>query len=111
MLAIAYVTGLSLLWNSSARTILSTCFRPLGRMALTNYIGASFLVFVLTFFIDFQAVTGALWPPVIAIFILVAQWIVSTLWLRVFRYGPLEWLWRMGTRWQRVYLPGHARRQ
>lgn len=104
MLAVAYATGLSLLWQTPARQLLSAVFRPLGKMALTNYLGASLIIVVLKLFVDFSQINDTYWLPVIAISILILQVLLSTVWLKVFRYGPIEWVWRMGTRWGYVPL-------
>jgi uncharacterized protein len=101
-LAVAYTTGLSLLWQTPIRGTLSALFRPLGKMALTNYVGASLIAVLLIIVVDFPTMTNTFWLPVISISILVAQVALSAMWLRFFRYGPLEWAWRLGTRWAGV---------
>ena len=45
VMAVLYVTGLSLLWITPARRVLRMLFEPLGRMSLSNYLGASVVVF------------------------------------------------------------------
>ena len=44
LMACLYVSLLALLWRTSARRVLSTVFEPLGRMALTCYVTATFVM-------------------------------------------------------------------
>lgn len=44
VLAVVYVTGLSLLWATPARRVLAAVFEPLGRMSLNCYVSASVIV-------------------------------------------------------------------
>jgi uncharacterized protein len=97
LMAGAYVTGTLVLLATPARSVLTAVFAPLGRMALTNYVTATFLMIGVGHLLDLphtDAYTGLL---VSAVAILVVQWAFSTLWLRRHRQGPLEWLWRRGT--------------
>ncbi len=87
-------------------------FAPLayaGRMALTNYIGASLAG---TWFFSGYGLGfwGQVSRPGQMLFVLVVfllQIGFSYLWLQRFRYGPLEWAWRAITYWQ---LPPMRRR-
>ncbi|WP_297009240.1 DUF418 domain-containing protein [uncultured Corynebacterium sp.] len=103
LLAVAFVTGLSLAWRSGGgRAVLDRIFTPLGRTALTNYLAASALVQIPLHALG-QWTLPSLWLlPVITVGILALQWVCSVLWLRVFHYGPVEWAWRCATRWERV---------
>ncbi|GEA89535.1 hypothetical protein CCE01nite_34840 [Cellulomonas cellasea] len=99
LLAGAYVTGTLVLLSTPARSVLTAALAPLGRMALTNYVTATFLMIGAGHLLDLphaDTYTGLL---LAALGILVAQWAFSTLWLRHHRQGPLEWLWRRGTWW------------
>lgn len=100
VMALWYVTGFALLWRTRARVVLAAAFEPIGRMALTNYVGAS--VIVVLGIVVLQPATAAVTATVVvaAAVVLVGQSLVSRLWLTWFRYGPLEWLWRMAT-WRR----------
>ncbi|MBN1339471.1 MAG: DUF418 domain-containing protein [Bacteroidales bacterium] len=70
--------------------------KPVGRMALTNYISQTLLLIIVFYNFGFDlfgklsliAVCG------IAVSVLVFQIIVSNIWLKYFRFGPLEWIWR-----------------
>ncbi|MFC0028339.1 DUF418 domain-containing protein [Micromonospora chaiyaphumensis] len=97
----AYVCGLVLLLGTRLAGPLTAVFRPLGRMALTNYLTATVLVL---------AISGAVgepdrWPVggvvAVAATVLCVQWGWSVVWLRRCRQGPVEWLWRWVTWWQR----------
>lgn len=107
ILAVGYVTGLSLLWSTRVRAVLSAVFEPIGRMALSNYVGASLISYPLGRALDFtRAPTPA--PAVIAaVGILAVQSLLSRAWLSRFRYGPLEWVWRIATWRQPVPLTRH----
>lgn len=102
-LAVAYTLGLSLLWRrTGARNVMDVAFTPLGKMALTNYVGASAIIWVINQVIGGQELPTLWQLPAISVGILVLQWVLSALWLRHFTYGPIEWLWRMATRWEKV---------
>lgn len=79
---------------------------PLGRMALTNYIGQSIILTSI-----FYGYAGGMFGQIaraeqilIAVVIIIAQVIFSKLWLNHFKFGPLEWLWRSITylQWQPI---------
>ncbi|HUN22554.1 MAG TPA: DUF418 domain-containing protein [Anaerolineales bacterium] len=91
VIASALVTSILLL--PKAETFLAW-LAPLGRMALTNYILQTVIVYLLTLFIPNLTYAAI---PMIWVVILTVQIPLSALWLRHFNYGPLEWLWRWGT--------------
>ena len=79
---------------------------PIGRMALTNYIGQSIILTSI-----FYGYAGGMYGQIaraeqilIAISIIIIQVILSKLWLSYFKFGPLEWLWRSVTylQWQPI---------
>lgn len=103
-LGLAYVAAFALFWQRAVMRHVLSCFVPMGRMALTNYL----LQTVLGVGIYYGYGLG--WygrmPISVTMFvvvplILVAQLVLSALWLRFFRYGPMEWIWRQATyrRW------------
>jgi uncharacterized protein len=102
-LAIAVVTGMSLAWRRYGEPV-ERVFSPLGRTALTNYLGASLLVVVLLHALPDAQVSTPWLLPVVTLVILAVQWAVSTVWLAYFRFGPVEWLWRCATRAELVPL-------
>ncbi|SDQ09123.1 MULTISPECIES: DUF418 domain-containing protein [Actinopolyspora] len=103
-LAAVYSTGLLLVLRTPTGRWLSDVLEPLGRTALTNYVGAT-LIFVPT-----GHLTGlwqsSHWGGLLGLCagILAVQAIASNLWLKKFRYGPLEWVWRWVTWWHPVPL-------
>lgn len=103
-LAAVYATGLLLVLRTSTGKRISSALEPLGRMALTNYVGATLM------FVPTGHLIG-LWQSnhwggllALCVGILAVQAIASNLWLKKFRYGPFEWVWRWVTWWQPVPL-------
>lgn len=94
-LALAYMALVVLAWQTRARRLLGA-FAPVGRMALTHYLGQSLLGASL-----FYGAGAGLGPryglvgtvaAAVALFAL--QTWLSRWWLRRFRFGPAEWAWR-----------------
>ena len=69
---------------------------PMGRMALTNYIGQTLILSILFYGYGFglYGQVGRANQMLVCLAILVFQGVFSALWLKVFRFGPLEWVWR-----------------
>jgi uncharacterized membrane protein YeiB len=114
VMAAWYVISLSLLWQTSLRRAVAAFFDPLGRMALSNYVGASLAVFAVAQVVDFRSMISAAATSSLAAAILVTQSLVSRLWLRYFAQGPLEWIWRAITWLGPAPLPRqreHSRKQ
>ncbi|MCX2730798.1 DUF418 domain-containing protein [Saccharopolyspora sp. NFXS83] len=99
-LAAAYVTGLLLLLRTPLRPVLGGVLEPLGRMALTNYVIATLLVFPLGWLLGLRDSSEYGAMLVLAVGILAVQVLWSRLWLAHFRQGPLEWAWRCATWWR-----------
>ena len=98
-LSAGYVGLLAWLWTGGSGTLLVHTFAPVGRMALTNYIGQS-AICVLIFRGVGLGLGGTMGPTLylpLGIAIYLVQLAASRVWLRHFQYGPLEWLWRMLT--------------
>ncbi|MGY1943783.1 DUF418 domain-containing protein [Nocardia asiatica] len=97
--ALAYLTGLLLLLRIEPGQVLAEVLRPLGRMTLTNYVGATAAILLAAPRLglfgsdDYATVLG------LAVTIIVVQAVFSAVWLRLFAYGPLEWVWRCVTWW------------
>jgi uncharacterized protein len=94
VMAAWYVCGLSLLWQTPLRRAVAAFFDPLGRLALTNYVGGSVIGYAVAYVVDFRSLGSAATTSALAAAILVVQSLVSRLWLRFFVVGPLEWVWR-----------------
>ena len=90
--------GLVILLSRPGLDLLGWIFAPAGRMAFTNYLTQTLVMWGL-FSLPVgpqwygQMGPAALWSVIGAVWI--GQLIVSHLWLAVFRYGPFEWVWRM----------------
>ncbi|MFG1942979.1 DUF418 domain-containing protein [Nonomuraea sp. NPDC048826] len=95
--AAAYSTGVLLV----LRPWLSAVLEPLGKMALTNYVTGTVVIFFTGGLVDADPTRWSVLA--VAGGTLVVQALFSRWWLGRFRYGPLEWIWRMAT-WFR-YVP------
>src|SRR5699024_6768164 len=95
-MALTYVVVL-LLMATPAEAVVQAVFAPLGRMALSNYLGATILIIAVRLVVPdlsrFDAQGGYVAGLVACLAILALQMIVSSLWLRRFGQGPLEKLW------------------
>nr|WP_245196488.1 DUF418 domain-containing protein [Sphingomonas jejuensis] len=83
-------------WAARALDPVSARVRAAGRMALSNYLGAT-LVFTALFDGWGLGLYGLLGRPVLLLLVLVAWTVMlwwSPAWLSRFRLGPIEWLWR-----------------
>ncbi|MEV0592342.1 DUF418 domain-containing protein [Nonomuraea cavernae] len=97
--AVAYTTGLLLLLRAGWSAPLSAVLEPMGRMALTNYVSGTLVIFLTG---PLVASDPTRWSVVlVTVVTLSAQAWASRWWLSTFRYGPLEWVWRCLTwfRW------------
>lgn len=86
-------------WGAWLRTALA----PVGRIALTNYLGQS-LAGLLLFTGIGLGLAGRVSPPllfVLAVAIFILQAALSAWWLKRHRYGPAEYLLRLFTNWTR----------
>jgi len=98
-LSVGYACSLAWLWSGRFGTTLGQAFAPVGRMALTNYVGQS-AICMLIFRGVGLGLGGTIGPTLylpIGLAIYVVQLALSRVWLRYFQYGPLEWLWRLLT--------------
>lgn len=87
-----------LAWIVHGRTRLQV-LAPMGRMALTHYIGQS-LVCTWVFYgygLGAFETMPRLWQIPFALALFAVQVAISHAWLRYFRFGPLEWIWRAMT--------------
>ncbi|MDO5092654.1 MAG: DUF418 domain-containing protein [Propionibacteriaceae bacterium] len=104
VMALLYIGVLALLFASPAQRLLCAFFEPLGCMALTNYVTASFIVVPIGLQLDWAHQTDLLPTMLTAVGVLVVQSVLSRVWLACFRYGPIEWVWRCITWWELVPL-------
>ncbi len=105
-LSTGYTALIALLWMRANSRMVTQTFAPVGRMALTNYVGQSVICMLIFRGIGF-GLGGTIGPTFylpLGFAIYVAQLIASRLWLARFQFGPLEWLWRVATYGTRVPL-------
>lgn len=97
--ATAYICTICLLYLRRPDAAAFRWIAAPGRMALSNYIGQSFIGIILFYGIGFALGTsfGLVHVELTALAVFLLQMILSVLWLHHFRFGLLEWLWRMGT--------------
>ena len=101
-LTIGYFSALVCLLATPWGARVLSPLRHAGRMALTNYLGAS-LVSAWFFYGHGLGYYGLVSRGEQVLFVAVVfslQLAFSALWLSRFRYGPMEWLWRAATYWQ-----------
>jgi len=95
-LALAYVSGLILLFQRGRLRSLFGRLAAVGRLALSNYLLHS-LIAALLYHAYGLGWFGrvSIWQGfLITLAVFSTQLILSPLWLRRFRFGPAEWLWR-----------------
>jgi uncharacterized protein len=105
-LSTGYACLIALLWMRTNSRILPQIFAPVGRMALTNYVGQS-VVCMLIFRGTGLGLGGTIGPTFylpLGLAIYLIQLAASRLWLGYFQFGPLEWLWRVLTYGSRIPL-------
>ncbi len=106
-LGLAYVAAFVLLWQRAAARQILSCFVPMGRMALTNYLMQTVLGVIIYYGYGFGwygRMPALVTMLVVVPLILLGQVVLSTWWLRHFRYGPVEWIWRQATYRRRLPL-------
>jgi uncharacterized protein len=105
-LSCGYVALCCLIWLDSRARHRLRHFAPVGRMALTNYVGQS-VICSLIFYGTGLGLGGTMGPTYylpIGFAVYAVQVLASRFWLERFTFGPLEWVWRMLTYGQRVPL-------
>jgi uncharacterized protein len=97
VMAVAYVSGLSLLWATPVRRVLAAICEPIGRMALTCYVTTSLIAVPVGALAGFAGSSSPAPALVLGFALIAVQTLACRVWLRNFRYGPLEWAWRAVT--------------
>ncbi len=95
-LSASYVSGIVLLFRRPAWRRTLYFFAPVGRMALTNYLGQSVICIFLFYGLGLGWY-GGVGPTAalgVSLVVFVVQALVSAWWLQLFRFGPAEWAWR-----------------
>ncbi|EGQ0540349.1 DUF418 domain-containing protein [Staphylococcus aureus] len=91
-----YVISLILLVQTQFGQRLLSPLKYYGRMALTNYIGQTLLIFAYSSFIIRTEISW-IHSLLMCLVIYFLQIIFSVYWLKCFTNGPLEYVWRIGT--------------
>lgn len=92
-----YAGLLILLLNIHVIQRLLTPLKAFGRMALTNYLFQTVLIYLAGNMFDLFAQVTYLHTLYVCLGIYGIQLVFSVLWLRYFQFGPFEWLWRVLT--------------
>jgi uncharacterized protein len=95
-LCLAYACAFLLAWPTGVGQRILGPLRPVGRMALTNYLFQS-LVCTTIFYGYGGGWFGSVGPAaglLIALAVFAVQIPLSHAWLARFEFGPAEWLWR-----------------
>jgi uncharacterized protein len=95
-MALSYVCGIVLLFRLPAWRRRLQLFAPVGRMALSNYLGQS-VIGVFLFYgigLGWYGRVGPTFSFGLALMVFAAQAAASGWWLQRFRFGPAEWAWR-----------------
>jgi uncharacterized protein len=109
-MCIGYVSTIFCLLGTDLGARLLSPLRHAGRMALTNYLGASIIgtLYFSGYGLGHYLQVSRAGQVLFVATVFTAQCVFSALWLSRFRYGPMEWLWRAVTYWQ---LPAMRREQ
>ena len=102
IMALFYLSGITLLARRQSWHDRLKPFGPVGRMALTNYLLQSAIINILFYGYGFGLYTrmpSTLVLP-LAILVFAGQVVLSKWWIERFRFGPAEWLWRSVTYWK-----------
>ncbi len=98
LLAAGYAAMIAAGWQSALGKAVLAPLRPVGQMALTNYLMQGFAYAFVLFGIGpglaLGGKIGTALVVVICIVFFALQIVFSQLWLARYRFGPMEWLWR-----------------
>lgn len=99
LVALAYLSGVTLLVRSGAARGLCAAVGTTGRMAVTNYLLQTVIATTLFYHFGFAQFDQWSRPACLAFVFAIwaAQVVFSNLWMSHFRFGPVEWLWRSWT--------------
>jgi uncharacterized protein len=95
-MVVFYVSGLTLLMYRQRWQKLLFPMASVGKLALTCYLGQTFLGLLLFHGIGYGLIgqTSPAFNWLIGIVFFIIQMQLGRLWLRYLSYGPIEWLWR-----------------
>jgi uncharacterized membrane protein YeiB len=94
MMALAYISGLTLVLENENWKKRFSFLIPVGRMGLTNYILQSLANMVYFVGLNNPDKFGPFWRVIYALSVFALIILISRWWFKHFRFGPVEWLWR-----------------
>lgn len=97
LVSVLYVGLLILLLQIPLIQKLLSPLKSYGRMALTNYVSQTVLIYLAGNLFHLFDQISYLQSLIVCLIIYAIQLIFTTIWLRYFSFGPLEWIWRMIT--------------
>ncbi|PPA84229.1 hypothetical protein C4A76_17910 [Brevibacillus laterosporus] len=95
-----YVGIMILLLQCKFAQILLLPLKTYGRMALTNYLGQTFLLLAIAHLCNLFEHITYIQSFLLCVVIYVIQILFSMIWMRFFTMGPIEWGWRVVTYWK-----------
>lgn len=98
LLAAGYACMVAVAWHTEMGRRVFAPFRPVGQMALTNYLSQglayAFILFGIGPGLALGGKIGTFAIVVICLVFFAMQMAFSAWWLARYRFGPMEWLWR-----------------
>ncbi|MFZ9394782.1 MAG: DUF418 domain-containing protein [Erythrobacter sp.] len=98
LLAAGYACMIAVAWNTASGRSLLGLLKPVGQMALTNYLAQGLLYALVMFGVGpglaLAGKVGSAQVLAICMAFFAFQALYSRWWLARFRFGPMEWLWR-----------------
>lgn len=98
LLAAGYACMVVVAWQSHIGRKLLSPFRPVGQMALTNYLTQGFVYAFVLFGVGpglaLGGKIGIFGILLICFAFFACQMVFSAWWLARYRFGPMEWFWR-----------------
>ncbi|WPS86997.1 DUF418 domain-containing protein [Brevibacillus halotolerans] len=95
-----YVGVLILSLQSKFAQVLLHPLKLYGRMALTNYLGQTFILLAIGHLCHLFAQITYIQTLYLCVLVYVIQIFFSVIWMNFFTMGPMEWVWRIVTYWQ-----------
>ncbi|WP_236010163.1 DUF418 domain-containing protein [Actinomadura physcomitrii] len=91
--AASYMIAMVLVMRTRVRPV-AFKIALVGRMGLTNYLGASVLIVVINRYVQLEAVPAYNKAFAVGCCVFLIEATFSWIWLHYAQYGPLEWIWR-----------------
>jgi uncharacterized protein len=96
LLAIGISAQVMIWSNTKILNAIRIKLSEVGKMALTNYLGQSFIMSIIAngYGLGLHSNLSLLNQLSLAIIVFIIMALLSSLWLKYFKMGPLEWVWR-----------------